>query len=175
MFLGLDESNKGLFPEIYVACTSHNKNHTLEGKTFPKKRKKEEEKRIKTFIGLPYKHILFTKDFENLLNRENYKTVAIGEFSKFYSFNNNIKKIFMDGELNNNQVEKILEMLHRINKKIKFQYGKCLDQKIRIVNEADNRANFLFRYYRDSPEKNKTKYIDTLLIPDLKGYEKFLI
>lgn len=176
MFIGVDESNRGLFPEIYVACASSNKDYTLEGRMFPKRRKKEEEKRIKTFIGLPYKHILFTKDFQNLFNKENYKTIAIGEFSKFYSNNHNIKMVFMDGNLDNhNQVEKILEMIHGINKRIKFQYGKDLDQKLRIVNEADNRANFLFRYYRDSPEKNKIKYIDSLITPNIREYERFLI
>ncbi|PJE81632.1 hypothetical protein COU58_01660 [Candidatus Pacearchaeota archaeon CG10_big_fil_rev_8_21_14_0_10_32_42] len=174
MFIGVDESNHGRFPEIIVSCASTNKDY-IKVKKFSKKRKKIESKRIKTFKGFPYKYMIFTENFGFILNRENYKTIAIGEFSRFYSKEGIVESIFMDGNIPEHQVEKIFEMLYEIDKRIEFCFGKDLDKKLKIVNEADNRANFLYRYYRDSPEKNKAKYLDYLLIPDLRKYEKFLI
>jgi len=173
MYLGVDESNHGKFPEIFAACISNKKNYAIE-REFNKIRSSK-KRRYKLLADLNYKHIIFTKDFGGIINSENYKTIAIGEFSRFYSKFHNLEKVFMDGPLPHKQAEKVMEMLYGIDKNIEFRFGIALDKKIKLVNQADNLANFLFRYYRDSPEENKTKYFDNILHPSIRDYERFLI
>ena len=173
MYLGIDESNHGKSPEIFTGAITYQKEYILEDGVLKKTRRKGG--RTNSFLGFQYKHIIFTKDYKDIISCENYKIISIGEFSKFFLKEGDKGEIFMDGDLKHFEGENILKMLYEINKKIVFHFGKSLDEKIKLVNEADNLANFLYRYYRDSREKNKTKYSDTLLHPNIKNYEKYFI
>ncbi len=173
MYLGIDESNHGRRPEIFVGCITPYDGNIREA-VIPKRRDKSESKRWKELLGLPYKHIIFDDEFKDM-DLGNYKTIAIGEFAKFYSQQFEITKIFMDGNMRGPRLEKILEMLDEINSHIKLVYGKDLDRRTKLVNEADNIANLLFREYVLKNGRNKDKYESFLLHPNLKKYERFLL
>jgi len=173
-FLGIDESGTGLYPLIYSCCISINKENLIEN-SFRKKRSNVERKRLKSFVGFPSKHLIFEKKYGGIINSENFKTIAIGEFSKFYSQKYNIKAVYMDGLMPNLQIEKICEMIYGINKRINFLFGKNLDIKLKLVNEADNWANLLFREFRNSSTPQKTRPFEFLPLPDVRNYEKYLI
>lgn len=170
MYLGIDESNHGKFPEIFVGCFSFDTRSIIE-----KRLRKNHSRSIKrrNLRGFPYKHIIFTKDFKDIIDPKNYDLVAIGELTKFYNNSMGLEKVFMDGEIKNKKEEKIIEMLYHINKKIKFISKPKMDEKINLVNEADNLANLFYRYYAVNNGKNKTKYLGSLLQPNYKDYEMY--
>ena len=168
MYLGVDESNHGRTPEIYVGCYSISDKYIVEG-NFSKRRKN-----TRNFFNIPYKHILFSQDSLDIVGKENFSTIAIVEFAKYVNTIQTLNKIFMDGELNSSQLENIERLVFLIDKKIKIISGKDLDKKIKLVNEADNRANSLFRYY-SSLSKSKKKYLTNLITPKLEDYEQYLI
>jgi len=82
-YLGIDESGNGVYPLIYSCYISVNKESLVEGK-FPKRRSKNKKQRMNNLIGFPNKHLIFERKLGKITNYENYKTIAIGEFSKFY-------------------------------------------------------------------------------------------
>lgn len=175
IFLAVEESNHGMYPEFYTGVVTSNPKY-IKQTEITKKRGDNLFQRKKSLIGFEYWDIIFNENFGGIKNRDNFKTISIGEFAKFYNKKYNLNTIFMDGDIHPPQLEKIYEMIYGINKKIKFSYGKDLDKKIRIVNEADNLANLLYRCYRDfSLKELERRYGKKHLFPKVKDYEKFLI
>ncbi len=172
MFFGEDESNHGLKKEYHVVCVTDDPKYTKNKNSIPKYRKGEFSRVQHLF---PAWYIEFGEDIRKNVNPENYKIMAIGEFVKFFSPNHEIEKFFVDGGIRDDRLENILKMLSIISPKTEFIYGKDLDKKITLVNQADNLANLLFRHYIVKKEKAPFPYAIPLPTPDIKDYEKYFI
>lgn len=170
MFLGIDESNHGRIPEIFVGVFS-----TL-GKDIRKSNfEKNRDKR--SFPNLNdnqfYKHIIFDETSKKIAT-EKLPIIATLEFLKYYSkFNPEVplSRIYLDGEALPNQKE-LLEKNLPYN--IKVNWEPRSDIKYGIVNFADIIANRLYRYYSIPSKKPKLKYSQTLITPKLEDYLELL-
>jgi uncharacterized protein YueI len=99
--------------------------------------------------------------------------ISVCELAKKANSQGELKKTFIDGEILPKQSETIEKILTDLEINTEIISGKKLDTTIGLVNEADNRANFLFRYYI-SKSKDKKKYLDKIIIPDIEFYLRYL-
>lgn len=175
LFLGIDESNHGLKREYHVGCVTEDPNYTRYHKKGEhiQKYRGEESSRLRHIF--PAWYIEFGEDIRKQVNPENYKIMAVGEFMKFFVPNHQIEKVFVDGEIGEYRLENMLEMISTISPETRLAYGKDLDRKVMIVNQADNLANLLFRHYIVRKERNPFPYAIPLPAPNIKDYEKYFI
>lgn len=172
-FLGIDESNHGHDPEIFVGVYSDNpfdilSNRFLRRPRLPKKR------RIGRFLEDALKqecdfHYLYLPDeFKANFGEELMKVIAIAELIKA---GNGIEKVIFDGKI---------RLEYRSALRLALP-GKELpscgvythaDQKYPIVNMADNVANIILRLKQNGgvPEE----YLPHKLFPDLAYYKSIL-
>jgi hypothetical protein len=173
MYLGIDESNHGLSPEIFVGCITSSYEEVKEERKSLSKIRGAPYSRWKDLLDVNYKHIIFGWEFREI-DPTDYKIIAIGEFARNFSEQFKIRQIFMDGNIKKSQLERIMNILAFVDKDIRLSFGKDLDRKISLVNKADNVANLLFHEYVKNKGREKDKYEKYLIKPDLKDYERFL-
>ncbi|MCF7799353.1 hypothetical protein K9M74_05620 [Candidatus Woesearchaeota archaeon] len=179
MFVGIDESNHGWFPEIFVGSYSPSTDNLVRG-NFPKKRIKKRNQTknyARKFANIPYVHTIFSETSKNIIGKVNIPVVAICELARYVNGVSPVDTIFVDGELLLEQVETIERLIYDFNKSTKLHAEPRLDKKIRLVNEADNRANHFHHYYSSHPDKGTRmdKYVDNLITPRLEAYKPYLI
>ena len=173
-YLGVDESNHGRFPEIYVGVFSGKKmdTHLSEKASIPKLRKTKRD--ISSYLGQrPYKHIVIPEEFKAEFETHGIQIIVLSEFIQYFE---KLSKIIMDGNLD----EKVIEYIKKINHPNKIPFIQGVpdgDKKVRLVNIADSVAYQLFRHYTSKFEKDeKTKgiYLKHLLTPKLEDYSRKL-
>ncbi len=152
-FWGIDESNNGRFPAVYVAaCSNINSDScsSLEIKTrkacYPKKRNH------KGIAGRcserQYYFCLLKKEENEKIPTLKRKGVLISSLIYGQDLRPPIK-IYVDGEFKSKEktyTKGILKDCLNLEKDMmEFYHGKDLDRKVKIVNIADELANWLFR------------------------------
>ena len=179
-YLGIDESNHGRYPEIFVGVYS----------TITKDKKKNEFSKIRRNIrsidkeisqnGLErdYMFISIPEEYSEYLNRDQLALVAISELIVYHDIPSNVggttlDMVLVDGNRSCSEVDKIKEIIHPHSPKI-----NCIpkgDKFYRIVNFADLAAHALFKNYTSSSPKHSLE--DTLdekiITPDLNKYLDF--
>ena len=172
MFLGIDESNHGKFPEIFVGMYSPNISLLKRG-CYEKQRRIANRK----FLDIPYKHLIFSQTNADVIGKVNIPVIAIAELAKYVDSVMPLNTIYVDGELKSDQLATIERLVYAFNKKAKLKPETHLDTSMRLVNEADNRANFLHRYYAKYSDKGgrKIDYVHKLITPRLEDYYDYLL
>jgi len=172
MFLGIDESNHGRFPEIFVGTFSPYKKYVKEG-CFDKQR----DVANRNFLDIPYRHLIFSLTDSQIIGRVNIPIVAVCELAKYAHSLKSLHTIFLDGELSSKQRSAIEKIIFDIHKKTTLRVEPQLDTSLCLVNEADNRANALHRYYAKYGKKGSSKkdYLSTLITPRLEEYADYFI
>lgn len=170
MNLGVDESNHGRFPEIFVCSYSCTPKDVEEG-CFPKQRRKTK----RSFKNIPYYHTIFTEDLALDIGMKNFPILAFCEFVTTVGKKHALERVFIDGDPHGAQLEAMVRFLSMYSPRTKLCYGPELDMKYRLVNEADNRANHLYRYYSKKDLLIKSDYNDTLLSPCIEDFEEYLL
>jgi hypothetical protein len=152
-FWGIDESNNGRFPAVYVAACSNN---VSDGRDFLKIKerqacfpKKRNHKGIEGRCSERHYYFCLLKKEENEMIPE-HKRKGILIASLIYGQEIKIPiEVYADGEFKIKEKDYTIGILKNclnIEKNmIEFYYGKDLDRKIKIVNIADELANWLFR------------------------------
>ncbi|MBN1275397.1 hypothetical protein JXA12_03835 [Candidatus Woesearchaeota archaeon] len=168
MYLGVDESNHGRYPEIFVGAFTTEKKYTREGH-FEKQRDNNRD------FCLPYLHLIFTKEDAKRIGKKNFQLIAIAELARYVNDLKQIEKIFVDGDIPDVKMEALERAVHAINKKTRVLGGAHLDEKLLLVNEADNRANALYRYYNRHKDITRSAYRDHLIENHLERYQDHLL
>ncbi|MCR4284558.1 MAG: hypothetical protein NUV97_00755 [archaeon] len=175
MNLGVDESNHGKVPEIFVGCFSANPEDALieEEGTYSKRRSNQIQRPC---FQIPFKHLLFSEDHKRIVGAPNLPLIAVGTLASFvYGAYSKLGGVYLDGELNEAQTRALEKILHSICPGMGLFTGAALDTRVRLVNEADNRANMLHRYYSQGSGGRRDKYLDSLLDPQIRRFRGYLI
>ena len=165
-YLGIDESNHGNFPEIFVASYSDNpKDLEWRMKKFPKKRGGSKEK---TLEKNEYKHIVMDRETKEYLGRDGAMLVIASELIRDFK---GLEKVVIDGHIDG----KLLSDLQ-----ILFPNGPVIDayadgdRRFMAVNRADEIAYRLYKYYDSFKNAHDTKYyIGTNITPKYKRYREY--
>jgi len=155
--IGIDESNHGRFPEIYVGVFSSLSFDAKRG-YYNKKRTDANIGDILNNHGRIYRHTIITKEHKELYGAHGSKIIAVAELIK--AFNNiediNVDSIILDGEfrkIDRLNLERILYPLDLPN----FSAEPKADETFPIINKADAIANILHRYYSTNKDRNRYK------------------
>ncbi len=167
-YLGIDESNHGKYPEIFVGVYSENLEDIVEHQKLPKIR--TARRSIDPLLGdREFKYILISEKYGRLLHNQCVNLVVFSEFVHHFG---NLEKVIIDGETN-------LFMLSDFKKVLqptKYPQIECVakaDIKYPLVNIADNIANLLYRdFTRSHSSYVCKKYISNLIEPDMENYLK---
>lgn len=155
-FLGIDESNHGRSPEVFVAVYSTIPND-IENSFFPKQREKKQD--LDTILeNREYIHILLNRDEINL-PYEQRKIFIFSSLIKHYE--NMINTVIIDGDL---RERGLAEIENSLTSKVNIVAKANADRTFNIVNIADAVAYNLYKFY-DNTQNNfiRNKYEKTLL------------
>jgi glutaredoxin-related protein len=166
-YLGIDESNHGRYPEIFVAVFSTNPADIKKRWNLEKKRNKGNI--FSLLNGREFKHIRVTKDYGNFLDVNDISLIVFSEFIKF--FKDNLELVIIDGEMKKgSNIEKLERILYP-NPIPKIKVIPKADTKYEIVNVADRIANLLYRhYYHFKNVRDSRKYFEYLITPKIEDY-----
>jgi len=170
MNLGVDESNHRRYPEIFVGCYSKDADAIKRG-NLPKHRKTGH----RPFYDYEYRHLRLEETHAQLIHPRYFIVIATSELVRYLEQTNRVEKVFVDGRLKEDQKAALEERLHALRHTIRLLEHKGLDRRIPLVNEADNWANRLHRYYSQPQDTPKNKYVDTLVTARLEDYPELFI
>lgn len=169
-YLGIDESNHGRYPEVFVGVYSTYYSDIVENtRGLPKIRDKKQT--IEQLINdRSFRYILVPEIFGKELGASRTTLVVLYEFIAHFK---NIEQVIVDG--NHKSEAAILENLGRLLHpehipKISFVIKG--DTKFGLVNLADSLANYLNRHHlnHDGIKDEFSKY---LVQPNFKNYIKY--
>ena len=171
-YLGIDESNHGKFPEIFVAVCSNYKKDI--------KRKNEEDMLPKHRKDLNLENILKKRFFRHLLMPKNLghkyddREIKIIAFSTLINYFNDLELVIIDGKGKDSTIREIENLLIFDNKPTIIFEPKG-DRYYPIVNVADYVAHKLFKHYTKKvlSKKEYSKYDDTMLPLNMDFYFKY--
>ncbi|MDP7141007.1 MAG: hypothetical protein QF362_04700 [Candidatus Woesearchaeota archaeon] len=168
LYLGIDESNHGRFPEIYVCVPSEFEKDIEEITLFSKVRKKK-------FIpkNEEYRHIIISELHKDMLGDMGISIATTVEFIQFFDRDKTLEKVIVDGECKGHTIEEIERTLypHHIPK---IEFIAKADKKLKVVNEADRIAYSLNKYYNEERHGEKGKYLKHLLTVKLEDYSELI-
>lgn len=167
-YLGIDESNHGKTPEIFVGvysprkadshCLSHLLSKDRYTHTIPD--------------DVIYRHVLISSTIRCQANDDLIKIIAANELIRFFStYESGLSRVLFDGSGNEQVLEDLLRMLHPIKPRIDFIPKS--DQKYHLVHEADMIAYNLARYYCD-PTTFDLGIVENRINVDLNKYSEIL-
>ena len=174
LFLGIDESNHGRFPEIYTATCSSD----LE--------------KIKIYDNANLEKIRCLKDIGTILDKTNFKYIVIEKVYKesfgirgtkiivlteFFNAFKNVHTAYVDGELIDSVKTGVRDILGKNNTPNIADIIRG-DKKIELINMADRIAYYLFRNYTGNTAATKeirNKYLKNLITPNLAQYANILL
>ncbi len=165
IYMGVDESNHGRYPEIFVAAFS-----SLKKDINPLKFKKIRNPSLGFFGNFSQRDYAFLFMEENDFNRIS-KEEVLGIIISSLLYDKNVLhesklKILIDGAITPTQKQTARELIPKyvnLNKEnISIDSGPGFDQKYKIVNLADAMANYLFRN-SSSEKSSKNKHRRFLL------------
>lgn len=170
--IGIDESNHGRVPEIFVAVYSAELGDIYRAKELPKKRSRKEISEV--IEHAEFKHLVISQEYRNLMTDQGMILVAVSElvnaFSEKYG---SIDMVFVDGEIRNRTLAEIRKNIRPVCARLLFEANA--DKNIPIVNSADCIASGLHRHYsRFKSTADSRKYIGELVTLDIKRYREQL-
>lgn len=163
LYVGIDESNHGRFPEVFTAVISNLKNDSIERKSMTKVKKN-----FKRFPHGQYRDYTFLlarkADYERIPSREMIGTVIgslIVESIDPKSTRN--LEIYLDGDhwTQSSQIytkNYVSDILSISKKNLYLKVEKDLDRKIYLVNLADQQARKIHKKWSlEKASKSKRK------------------
>ncbi|MBN2142582.1 hypothetical protein JW711_04595 [Candidatus Woesearchaeota archaeon] len=164
-FLGVDESNHGRIPEIFVGAYSNNP-LSLNPTSLEKSREFSPVIMNVESNALFY-HLVFSADFIKALDSESLKVVAIAELVHAVE---GLETVVYDGELREHKRQCLCRL---ISPNVNLIVVPHADETYPLVNKADNLANLIHKYYavKGGP---RSKYNSHEIEPDLDYYLRIL-
>lgn len=163
--LGIDESNHGKYPEIFVGVYSENLEDLLETEGLGKIRRNSKlDSAIKK--NQDFKYVVVPKEYAKILGRKNIPRVACAELIKSF---NGLDSIIVDGDF-----PKIFKTdVRRIAYPIKAGNIKTIpkaDITYPLVNSADHIANLLHRHYSHGKNIGNTNFLEKIVTLKVEDY-----
>jgi hypothetical protein len=151
-FLGIDESNHGRYPEVFVAVLSDYIEDIQYNKEIIGKLRNENFDVKKKLEGRDFYYFVLTK---KIVNGRNLEDLRVAIFSEIINTFYNIETAIIDGEIP-------FVTLERINSHLEYKPKLIVEAKADIhypiVNFADAMAYFLYNHYiKESREKWRYK------------------
>ncbi len=173
-FLGMDESNHGRFPEIFVAVYSRDPS-MVNRRTLAKWDGKRAQSPL--LRRGEYSHIIVPDYYGRILQSDmNIRLMVVAEFIRhFNDVYGDLELVVIDGTPLEGEHQRLKE-LARPYSLPRIVHEPKADVTFPIVNEADRIAHVLFRYYRDTPHHELSKkYLKTLITPRVEDYMTLVI
>ena len=170
IYLGIDESNHGRFPEVFAAVRSISHQDIKPNESGLPKKGNRRKKNVYDILRptQDFRYILFSRDDAEKVGKENMKTVVLAECLKYYE---DTELVIFDGTFVDSTLEDLARILHP--QRIPEIRGEAKgDTKYPLVNLADTAAHSLFRYYerfKFNPNQAR-KYIKHKLDPEIELY-----
>lgn len=148
--LAIDESNHGLFPEIFCGVSSRIRKDALKSPMRLEKEKKDFGKIISEVKQRAYSFLIVSSkaDYERIGYEEMTGVVAASLLNRI-NFNFEYLRLLVDGipfgKGKYRIIGPVAEILRMDSRRIVLQYGKDLDMKYHLVNLADGMARYLHR------------------------------
>lgn len=167
VWVGMDESNHGRFPEIYVAVYSDYASDGKETKGLTKKSKGNIETILKR---REFRYILFSREHGNLICDKNRFLIAACEFINYFNEEKQNKDItfILDGEYRASRIRDIKELLET-KEKPKIILEPKADLKYPVVNKADLIARILHRKYATA-KRIRNHFPENIITPRIEDY-----
>jgi hypothetical protein len=149
LYVGIDESNHGMYPEVFVAAMSGNKGYTSKG-VFSKRRTSDFPP-LSSSAEVYYSFLLASRtDYRRFPKHEFLarviKSLIRGEVPRGLGG----LEIYVDGSLFSYEIIPIISIISRACKiskgRIRVFSGRSYDQTYSLVNLADAIAHNLFRH-----------------------------
>ncbi|MBN2459691.1 hypothetical protein JXB28_05375 [Candidatus Woesearchaeota archaeon] len=173
-YLGIDESNHGRFPEIFVAVYSlfdcdikpaYSLSEPLEvmyKKQIPKVKKKKNVEISDIVKKRDFKYVLLTEDFKDRFGFEGVRAIAYAELIKALS---PLELVIIDRDIDPLLKENMARIIHP-QKLPDVVAENNADHRYPLVNMADHIARRLFRYYQPfKNERSYPKYAEYMISP----------
>ncbi|MBS3155580.1 hypothetical protein J4404_03745, partial [Candidatus Woesearchaeota archaeon] len=167
-WVGIDESNHGRYPEIYVAVFSQYPQDASPVIGLKKNRNKGNLDLI--LKERDFRFILIPKEYKNFLSPNDIAVVNVVEFIKYFTRNKPEYQIkyFIDGEFKQSYLNKIDRVLYPIRTPEIIIESKA-DVRYPVVNKADYIARLLHNKY--NKESDLPKYLfEKIITPRLEDY-----
>ena len=159
-YIGIDESNHGRFPEVFVAVISSYECDALNTQCWKKLRKN-----IKRFPHGKYRDYTFLlagKGDEDRIGKQKFIGKVIGSLiiEDIDPVKTNNLEIYLDGDHWTKSQEiyvrdYLSEIIEISKRNIKLNTGSALDEKLYLVHLADQRASTIKRWSLDKASKSK--------------------
>jgi hypothetical protein len=164
-YLGIDESNHGRFPEIFVGLYSENPSDIYSNCKLAKVRHNHSlDNILKTrdfrFLTIDSRKISSYSKKENLfLPDSSIKAIALSHLIRYY---NRVEEIYVDGKLPSNTIEYLESIIYpqKLPRIISEDKG---DNKYPIINYADMVAHYIYKSYK----KNNSFPYDSKKLPEI--------
>jgi len=163
-YLGIDESNHGKYPEIFVAVYSDDIEDIKKTKLY----KKRDHENIFSVLGeRDFRYSLIPEEYTRILDKH-YINLLV--FSNFIKHCGDLELVIIDGEIRSYDLKQIERMIYPFsNPRIKCE-AKA-DIKYKIVNVADHIANLLYKHHvQDYNKKTNNNYTNNLLGPNIERF-----
>ncbi len=169
-FIGIDESNHGRFPEIYVAVLSKNSQDIIEDVKSKKRRNHDTIENI--LDGRDYRYLLVNEEDVDKLGSHAIKPIVISSLIYAFSIDLINTKVIIDGEGNHCLSKDTAHILSKRTDQLilpgRFTFASNADKLYPIVNKADEIAHVLFSYFRKFKlDKRLTKYENKMVYLDI--------
>ncbi len=174
-YLGIDSTNNGKMPKIFVGVTSNNDKHIEEHtmrRLDPRDRKGQP-----CVWRVNYKHVFIPEEFsKRFANEDQINLIGICELIQYFK----PKQVFIAESPLITSLSKLTEALKRLEiPEYEFFRDRIViteqaDTQYPIVNRADEIARQLRRYYDAKSSKKNKKHLDTLITPNIGDY-RFLL
>jgi hypothetical protein len=166
-YLGIDESNNGRFPEIFVAVYSEDEaDITHHDRGLSKKRNRLGDSISSILKGREYLYVMAGEEYGRAFPMPNISVIACSELINSFG---DLELVIIDG-LPGVQYMKKLESMIKCGTQIKTAAKG--DTTYPIVNLADRIAHKLYKYHSEAKRRNNdgNDYQDSLIIPGIEDY-----
>jgi hypothetical protein len=168
-YLGIDESNHGRWPEIFVAVYSKFYQDIVEHeKQLSKVRRNGSSAVLPVVKNRTFRHILIPENYGHSVGSDGASLVVISEFIKYFD---DVEEVVIDGKpkWEGHMIENLETLVHP-TKLPKVSFIIKGDTKFKLVNLADHVANLLHKYYSKLKYNKGMRYSGYLITPDFEGY-----
>ena len=169
LYAGMDESNHGHYPEIFVLVISKDIEDIAKQSKLQKKRSRAEAINLLS-PDSDFRHIVISQeDRDKLSSPYNVQAVVLAEFIALYS---RLEKLIIDGRI----MESVLDTAELLLPSgvvppKDIVYMPDADKRFNIVNRADQIAYILFKHYTSySGITSNRRYSETLITPNIERY-----
>jgi hypothetical protein len=165
--VGLDETNNGIFPTIYVSVFSDRAEdqNIFVGNEFSKYRKSH-KKLMDKLEERQYSYLLLVREDNELIQPYKKVGVVLGSLVKDKKIEDNLK-VYVDGIIPQKTADYaygiLKDMTGLAKSSIQIYSGKDLDRKNKLVNLADELAHSFL--YRTINSMREDKHYKQLIIP----------